>query len=57
VEQQSRDCYTTLQKFVAAFTDENKNIVNRLDEKRAEDKKAQAKMTSKLNEWVSEVEK
>lgn len=57
MEQQSRDCYSTLQKFVAAFTDENKNIVSRLDEKRAEDKKAQAKMTSKLNEWVSEVEK
>jgi hypothetical protein len=33
VEQQSRDCYTTLQKFVAAFTDENKNIVSKLEEK------------------------
>jgi len=57
LEQQNRDCYTTLQKFVSAFTDENKNILSMLDAKHAEDKKAQAKMLQKLNEWVSEVER
>jgi len=39
------------------FTDENKNILNLLDSKQAEEKKSQAKMMTKLNDWVSEVEK
>lgn len=45
-----------VQKFVTAFTDENKSIITKIDDGKIEDKMALAKITSKLNDWVSKIE-